>query len=83
MWDAHVVDVDRRGDRLPGSGASITGFDDLEQLVDDGLLESFAGSPGRANDFVGGLRATGIIINCPVIAQPFEGQDRAPEGPRF
>ena len=82
MWDAHVS---AWTDEAIASGQRrvITGFDDLEQLVDDGLLESFAGSAGPANEFVGGLRATGIIINCPVIAQPFEGQDRAPQGPRF
>ena len=81
MWDAHVSMWTEEA-IAAGARRAITGFDDLAQLVDDGLLESFAGSPGRANDFVGGLRATGIIINCPVIAQPFEGQDRVPQGPR-
>lgn len=82
MWDAHVsMWTEKAIDG--GQRRAITGFDDLTQLVDEGLLTSFGGSPGEANEFVGGLRATGIIINCPVIAQPFEGQDRAPRGPRF
>ena len=82
LWDAHVS---MWTDAAINSGQrrAITGVNDLAQLVDDGLLTSFSGSTGRANDFVGGLRATGIIINCPVIAQPFEGQGRAPQGSRF
>ena len=82
LWDAHVS-MWTDAAIAAGQRRVITGFDDLEQLVDAGLLGSFAGSTGRANEFVGGLRATGIIINCPVIAQPFEGQDRAPQGPRY
>lgn len=74
MWDAHVnqwtqeavdADLQRR----------IMGFADLRALVDDeGLVESGAISPpeGPGNAFVAGLRPTNIIINCPVIAQPFE-----------
>ena len=27
---------------------------------------------GPGNDYVAGLRPTNIIINCPVIAQPFQ-----------
>jgi hypothetical protein len=82
LWDAHVSSWTQEA-IAAGQRRAITGFDDLAQLVDAGVLESFAGSSGRANEFVGGLRATGIIINYPVIAQPFEGQDRAPTGPRF
>ena len=82
LWDAHVS-MWTDAAIAAGQRRVITGFDDLERLVDAGLLTSFAGSTGRANEFVGGLRATGIIINCPVIAQPFEGQDRAPRGPRY
>ncbi len=82
MWDAHVS-MWTDAAIAAGQRRAITSFEDLAQLVAAGQLVSFAGSTGRANDFVGGLRATGIIINCPVIAQPFEGQDRAPQGPRY
>ena len=72
MWDVHVnqwtqeaVDADER--------RAITGFADLRALVDEGMVESGAISPeGPGNDYVAGLRPTNIIINCPVIAQPFQ-----------
>jgi hypothetical protein len=72
MWDAHVnqwtSDAIDAGERR-----RITGFADLRALVADGRVESGAISPaGAGNPFVAGLRPTGIIINCPVIAQPFE-----------
>ena len=72
MWDAHVNQwtqeaVDENRERR------ITGFEDLRNLVDEGQVESGAISPeGEGNPFVAGLRPTNIIINCPVIAQPFE-----------
>ena len=71
MWDAHIsqwsqaaIDACQR--------RAIRGFDDLAALVDRGLLTSSDESDGRTNSFVAGLRATNLIINCPVIAQPFE-----------
>ena len=76
MWDAHVSmwtdEAIEAGERR-----RITGFEDLQSLVEAGSVTSFEGSPGEENDYVAGLRATDIIINCPVIAQPFEGQDEA------
>ncbi len=72
MWDAHVNQwtqeaVDENQERR------ITGFEDLRNLVDEGMVESGAISPeGEGNPYVAGLRPTNIIINCPVIAQPFE-----------
>ena len=82
LWDAHVS-MWTDAAIAAGERWAITGFDDLEQLVDAGLLETFAGRKGRANELVGGVRATGVIIDCPVIAQPFEGQDFAPQEPRY
>ena len=55
---------------------AITSLGDLAELVDQGLVTSFSGSPaGAANEFIAGLRPTGAIINCPVILQPFEGEN--------
>ncbi|WP_298545604.1 hypothetical protein [uncultured Aquimarina sp.] len=74
LWDAHLsqwtdkaIDTDQR--------RRIVSFDDLDNLISDGLIESFAGSAGIENDFVVGLRASEAIINCPVICQPFEGSN--------
>lgn len=65
QWTQAVVDA--------GERRAITGFEDLRGLVDQGLVESGAISPdGPGSEYVAGLRPTGIIINCPVIAQPFE-----------
>ena len=71
MWDIHLsMWTDEAVEA--GKRRRITGFEDLERLVEAGLVVSYEGSPGRANAFVAGLRATNGIINCPVIAQPFE-----------
>ncbi|CAA9519027.1 MAG: hypothetical protein AVDCRST_MAG79-84 [uncultured Thermoleophilia bacterium] len=71
MWDAHVSQWTEAA-IAAGQRRSIRGFEDLTSLVAQGRVGSFVGSPGRSNSFVAGLKATGIIINCPVIAQPFE-----------
>ncbi|WNV73965.1 hypothetical protein [Geodermatophilus sp. DSM 44513] len=72
MWDAHVNQWTRAAVDA-GERRRITGFADLRALVDEGLVESGAISPeGPGNPFVAGLRPSDIIINCPVIAQPFE-----------
>jgi hypothetical protein len=73
LWDAHINQwTDEaingaNGDQRRG----IKSFEELLSLIDQGLIESFFGSPGTENDFVGGLRATNAVINCPVIAHPF------------
>lgn len=72
FWDAHVNQW-TRGAVDSGKRRAITGFEDLRNLVAQGLVESGAISPpGTGNEFVAGLRPTNIVINCPVIAQPFE-----------
>jgi len=71
MWDAHVSEWTEEA-IASGQRRAITGFGDLRDLVERGLVRSFAGSMGESNGFVAGLRSTEIIINCPVIAQPFE-----------
>ena len=71
MWDAHLSAWTDEAIEA-GERRAITGFEDLRNLVEAGLVTSFADSPGAENGFVAGLRASDIIINCPVIAQPFE-----------
>lgn len=76
LWDAHVnqwtQDAVEDGDRR-----RIRGLSELRSLVNAGVVESGAISPaGPGNPYIAGLRPTGLIINCPVIAQPFEGSGR-------
>jgi len=74
LWDAHInMWTDEAIEA--GQRRRITGFADLRELVEAGLVTSFTGSTGPANDFVAGLRATGALINCPVIAQPGSTND--------
>ena len=70
MWDAHVSQWTQAGIDS-GQRRAIRSFEDLAGLVDRGLVESADVSDGRTNSFVAGLQATNLIINCPVIAQPF------------
>lgn len=72
MWDAHISmwtqDAIDAGERR-----IITGFADLTNLVEDGLLTNFVGNMSSpSNQFVAGLSPTGALINCPVIAHPFD-----------
>ena len=70
MWDAHVS---MWTDEAVSDGKvrRITSFEDMQGLIEEGLIESAMISPaGAGNEFVGGLRPTNAIINCPVIAQP-------------
>ena len=71
MWDAHLNAWTDEA-IAAGKRRRITSFTDLRNLVEEGLVVSFAGSPGPENGFVAGLRASNAIINCPVICQPFE-----------
>ncbi len=68
MWDAHLsmwtADAIEQNLRR-----RITSFGDLQTLVDEGLITSFA-ADGPSDGFVAGLNSAEAIINCPVIAQP-------------
>ena len=70
MWDAHVNQWTEAA-IAAGEVRRITSFEDLQGLIEAGLVESAAISPpGPGNPFLFGLRPTRAIINCPVIAQP-------------
>jgi hypothetical protein len=75
LWDAHISQW--TDEAINGANGdvrrAITSFDDMQELIDAGLVESFFGSAGPENAFVGGLRATNAVINCPVICHPFQG----------
>ncbi len=73
MWDAHMnMWTDEAINGPDGDGRrAITSFEDLFDLIDQGLVTSFVGNTGIENEFVGGLRAFNAVINCPVIAHPF------------
>jgi len=77
MWDAHLNMWTDEAINGPNGDQrrAITSFSDLQQLIDLGLITSFSGSEGINNDFVFGLRASNAVINCPVILQPFEGNN--------
>ena len=70
MWDAHVSQWTDAAIKS-GKVRQITGFQDLKNLVAQGLVTSaYINPPGPANPTVFGLRATKALINCPVIAHP-------------
>jgi hypothetical protein len=70
LWDAHVsmwtqAAIDK------GRVHRIHSIDEQKSLIREGLLTSASiNPPGPGNPYVGGLRPTDAIINCPVIAQP-------------
>ncbi len=79
MWDAHLNMWTQEAIDA-GLRRRITSFEDLAALVKAGHVTSFDGSPGSPNEFVAGLNYTGAMINCPVIAQPFETEDNSQDG---
>ena len=63
MWTQAAIDS--------GKVHRIHSMDEQKSLIREGLLTSASISPpGPGNPYVGGLRPTDAIINCPVIAQP-------------
>ncbi len=80
MWDAHLNMWTDEAINGPAGDQrrAITSFADLFDLIDQGLVTSFAGSPGIENNFVNGLRASHAVINCPVICHPFQGGNNQP-----
>ncbi len=70
LWDAHVS-MWTQAAIDAGKVHRIHSIDEQKSLIREGLLSSASISPpGPGNPYVGGLRPTDAIINCPVIAQP-------------
>ena len=70
LWDAHVS-MWTQAAIDAGKVHRIHSMDEQKSLIRAGLLTSASISPpGPGNPYVGGLRPTDAIINCPVVAQP-------------
>src|SRR5918999_1920287 len=65
LWDGHLL---QWTDRAVASNlrAVIDDTDDVRDVLRSGLARS--GGDGPKNPSIGGLRAAGVLINCPVIA---------------
>ena len=70
LWDAHVS-MWTQAAIDAGKAHRIHSMDEQKSLIREGLLTSASiNPPGSGNPYVGGLRPTQAIINCPVIAHP-------------
>jgi hypothetical protein len=70
LWDAHVsmwTDKAISAHKVH----RIHSMDQQKELIEEGYLTSASINPqGPGNPYVGGLRPTQAIINCPVVAHP-------------
>ena len=62
MWTGEAIDA--------GMRRVVRGVDDLDDLVDRGLVTNFFGNDGPENEFIAGLMPANAIINCPALLQP-------------
>ena len=70
LWDAHVSQWTEKAIK-EGKVHRIHSMGEQIKLIKAGLLTSaFINPPAPGNPFVGGLRPTQAIINCPVVAHP-------------
>jgi hypothetical protein len=70
LWDAHVS-MWTQAAIDTGKVHRIHSIDEQKSLIREGLLTSASiNPPGPGNPYVGGLRPTQAIIDCPVIAHP-------------
>lgn len=65
LWDVHPA-VWTDAAIAAGQRRRLDHHDDVARAVEDGLLVS--GGAGPANPVLGGLRAAGFIVNCPIMA---------------
>jgi len=70
LWDAHVSMWTAKA-IAAHKVHRIHSIDEQKELIAEGYLTSAdINPPGAGNPYVGGLRPTQAIINCPVFAQP-------------
>jgi hypothetical protein len=69
MWDAHIY-VWTDAAIQAGKRRRVMSIEDLTGLFAAGLVANAPPNKGDPNPFIAGLKPTGAIINCPVIAQP-------------
>ncbi len=67
LWDAHMMVWTSRGIST-GQRKLVTDFDDVSGLFRNGFVEAPSIASGPANRLLGGLKATGFVINCPAVA---------------
>lgn len=65
LWDVHPA-VWTDAAIAAGERRLVKHHEDIAQLVENGLLVS--GGSGPPNPVLGGLRAAGFIVNCPIMA---------------
>ncbi|MEO1011200.1 MAG: hypothetical protein AAFX53_07815 [Bacteroidota bacterium] len=71
MWDAHITEFTVPEEDRP----ILTSFDQINDLLEEGILIPFRGNVNPEpldNSLSDLLTATGAIINCPVITQPYQ-----------
>jgi hypothetical protein len=66
LWDAHLTVWTNKA-ISEGKRRRIIDVEEMKMLKDGGYIESFGGSGGPANPEMGGIKATGFIVNCPVV----------------
>ena len=70
LWDAHISLWTAKAIQ-EHKVHRILSMAEQKQLIADGYLTSATGDASSpTNAFVGGLHPSGLIVNCPVIAQP-------------
>jgi len=69
MWDAHIY-VWTDAAIQAGLRRRVKSIADLTSLFTAGSIINAPPNKGDPNPLIAGLKATGAIINCPVIAQP-------------
>ncbi len=70
MWDAHITEFTVPEDER----VILKSFEQINELLEEGILRPFRGNLNQypaSNSLSNLLTATGAIINCPVISQPF------------
>ena len=69
MWDAHIY-VWTPAAVKAGQRKRLKSVADLAQALKAGSIMDAPANMGTPNAFLAGLKPTGAIINCAVIAQP-------------
>ncbi len=69
MWDAHIY-VWTNAAIQAGKRRRVKSIADLQKLFTEGSVTNAPANTGDPNPLIAGLKPTGAIINCPVIAQP-------------
>jgi len=69
MWDAHIY-IWTDAAIQAGKRRQVKSIEELRGLFTEGSVTNLPVNTGTPNPLIAGLKPTGAIINCPVIAQP-------------